>query len=164
MNRVYLLLGSNIEPEKNLPKAVTLLRAIGAVQKTSSVYETEPVGGGNQPNFLNAAVLFETKRTAAELRDQSIREIEKTLNRVRSQDRNAPRTIDIDISLFNRDRFHIGDKEIPDPDILRFAHVAVPLGELDPGYEHPVTGKTLAEIAKKVGKNIEMRIRGDVTL
>jgi 2-amino-4-hydroxy-6-hydroxymethyldihydropteridine diphosphokinase len=141
-------LGSNIEPEKNLPDAVLALSDSGRVAAVSEVYESAPVGFADQPNFLNAAVLLETPLSARELRFEAIAKIEGRLGRVRDpQNKNAPRPIDIDIALFNRDVLHGDGLSIPDPNILDRLFVARPLAELEPDYIHPETGRTLREIA-----------------
>ena len=63
--------------------------------------------------------------------------IESRLRRRRSGDKNAPRTIDLDISLFNESVLTIGHRRIPDPELSRFAHIAIPLAEIAPDYIHP---------------------------
>jgi len=76
--------------------------------------------------------------------------IERELKRVRDpENKNAPRTIDLDISLWNDEIFDFGEKpwHIPDPDILRFAHVALPLSEIAPDYMHPTEHVALKMIA-----------------
>ncbi len=86
--------------------------------------------------------------------------IEGKLGRVRDpNNKNAPRTIDLDISLWNDEVFDYGEKpwHIPDPDIVRFAHVVVPLAELAPDYVHPVEKVTLAQIAARFDLN-QLRI------
>jgi 2-amino-4-hydroxy-6-hydroxymethyldihydropteridine diphosphokinase len=107
-----------------------------------------PVGLTDQPNFLNAAVLLETPLPAQVLREQAIAEIETALGRVRTENKNAPRTIDIDIMLFNRDVLQVGQRHIPDPEILERPFVAIPLAEIAPDYIHPETGQTLQQIAR----------------
>ena len=149
-NLAYLSLGSNIEPERNLPAAVKLLARYGYVRAVSSVWETEPVGKADQPKFLNAAVLLETVLSAQALREQAITQIEGSLGRVRTEDKNAPRTIDIDIMLFNHDTLQIGQRHIPGSDILERPFVAIPLAEIDPDYVHPETGQTLQQIAQRM--------------
>ena len=146
-NLAYLSLGSNIEPENNLLAAVKLLGRFGYVRTASSVWETEPVGLADQPKFLNAAVLLETALSAQALRDDAIAQIEESLGRVRTENKNAPRTIDIDIMLFNQDTLQIGQRHIPDPEILERPFVAIPLAEIAPDYVHPETGQTLEQIA-----------------
>ncbi len=146
----YLSLGSNLDKERNLPQAVRLLAAQGRLLAVSAVYETAPVGHPDDPAFFNAAVALETALPPAELKQQVLAGIEQQLGRQRSADPNAPRTIDIDISLYDQAILDLGKRHIPDPEILCFAHVAVPLAELAPGYRHPETGETLAQIAQRV--------------
>jgi 7,8-dihydro-6-hydroxymethylpterin-pyrophosphokinase len=67
---------------------------------------------------------------------------------VRSEDKNAPRTIDLDIALFGQQVLDVGPRHIPDPDIYKYPHIAVPLADLAPQQRHPETGQTLLEIAQ----------------
>jgi 2-amino-4-hydroxy-6-hydroxymethyldihydropteridine diphosphokinase len=146
----YLSLGSNLNKEHNLPAAVRLLAEHGPLRALSAVYETAPVGNPHDPAFFNAAVALETVLPPADLKRQVLARIEQQLGRQRSADPNAPRTIDIDISLYDDAILDLGKRHIPDPEILRFAHIAVPLADLAPRYRHPETGQTLAEIAQEV--------------
>jgi 2-amino-4-hydroxy-6-hydroxymethyldihydropteridine diphosphokinase len=148
--RVLVSVGSNIDPERNLSAAVERLRERCRVTAVSTVYETEPVGGREQPRFLNAAVLLETDLTPAQLRAQVLRPIEQDLGRVRTSDKYGPRTIDLDISLYGDRVLELGGRRIPDPDILRYAHIAVPLADVAPEQRHPETGQTLADIARQL--------------
>jgi 2-amino-4-hydroxy-6-hydroxymethyldihydropteridine diphosphokinase len=152
MNHVFLLLGSNIDKEINIPAAVTMLRHLCQVKELSSVYETVPMGLKEQPNFFNLAALIETDLDPCQIKKQIIQPIEIDLQRERQADKNAPRTIDLDIVLYNDEIFdyipnngHV--HHLPDPDILRFAHVAVPIAELAPNQIHPETGQPLSAIA-----------------
>lgn len=168
-NRAYLSLGSNIEPERNLPAAVRELAAFGRVLAVSSVWESVPFGvPANQApgqNFLNAAVLLETDLSPERLYDEVIAVVEARLGRVRDpRDKYAPRTIDIDLSLFNHDVLTVGAHRIPDPDVVKRAFVAVPLAELDPEYRHPVAGRTLGEIAAAWQSQSGLTPRPDVRL
>jgi 2-amino-4-hydroxy-6-hydroxymethyldihydropteridine diphosphokinase len=147
----YLSLGSNLDKEHNLREAVRLLAAHGRLVAVSAVFETAPVGNPDDPTFFNAAVALETELSPAELKQQVLATIEQRLGRQRSADPNAPRTIDIDLSLYDDAILALGARQIPDPDILRFAHVAAPLADLAPAYRHPETGETLAAIAQRVG-------------
>jgi 7,8-dihydro-6-hydroxymethylpterin-pyrophosphokinase len=81
------------------------------------------------------------------LRRQAIAVIERRLKRVRTRNKNAPRTIDIDIMLFNDDITQVGSRHIPDPEVLERPFVAIPLAEIAPDYVHPETGQPLREIA-----------------
>ena len=163
-NVAYLSLGSNIDPVENLRAAVEQLAAQTKVIAVSSVWETKPVGLADQPNFLNAAAIIETSLTAEQLKQEVIASIEQRLGRVRQADKNGPRPIDIDIMLFNRQIFQLGQHHIPNPEIIERPFVAIPLAEIAPNYQHPELGQTLAEIARgfEVARE-EMRLRQDVS-
>jgi len=164
-NRVYFSLGSNIEPERNLPEAVRRLARFGRVLAVSTVWESKPLGCAGQANFLNAAVLMATPLTAEEVRNTAIAAIEAELGRVRTENRNAPRTIDIDIMLFNREILTIGRRRIPDPEVRERPFVAIPLAEIAPEYVHPETGERLQEIARRFNpEESGMLPRPDVVL
>lgn len=150
MNRVFVALGSNVNSEYSIQEAVRRLSLYCRLVAISPVYETTPIGNTEQPNFLNAAALVETDLTAAELKVQVLQVIEQELGRVRSEDKNAPRTIDLDIALFADQNLDAGSQQICDPDILRYAHIAVPLADIAPQRRHPVTGQTLQEIAQSL--------------
>jgi len=155
MNQVFLLLGSNIAKETNLPAAVARLRTMCQVLTLSSVYETIPMGLKDQPNFFNIGALIETELDPCQIKQQIIQPIEIELERQRKLDKNAPRTIDLDIILYNDEVIdYVPDDgrvhHIPDPDLVRFTHVAVPLAELAPHRRHPETGQTLASIASQL--------------
>jgi 2-amino-4-hydroxy-6-hydroxymethyldihydropteridine diphosphokinase len=148
VNYVFVALGSNIDSEYNMPEAVRRLSSLCRLVAVSPVYETKPVGNTKQPNFLNAAALIETELTAAELKARVLQVIEQELGRVRTEDKNAPRTIDLDIALFMGHDSEAGSPAFHDPDILKYAHVAVPLADIAPQRRHPATGQTLQEIAQ----------------
>lgn len=150
MNHVFVALGSNIRSEYNLPEAGRRLSLRCRLMAVSPVYETMPVGNTEQPNFLNAVALIETDLTAAELKTHVLQVIEQELGRVRTEDKNAPRTIDLDIALFVDNDSDAGSLAYFDPDILRYAHVAVPLADIAPQRRHPATGQTLQEIAQSL--------------
>jgi 2-amino-4-hydroxy-6-hydroxymethyldihydropteridine diphosphokinase len=123
------------------------------------------LGYADQANYLNAAVLMSTKLSAEEFQETAIRHIENELGRVRSGHKFGPRTIDVDIMLFNDEILQIGHRTIPSPEILDRAFVAIPLAEIDPDFLHPMTKQTLSEIAGQFDKNdANMIHRADVTL
>ena len=165
-NRVFICLGSNIDAERNLPAAARLLGRFGAIVAASTVYETLPVGFADQANFLNAAVLLETERPLDEILGEVVSSVERSLGRVRDPaNPNGPRTIDLDVALFNDERIRTERHELPDPDIGRYPFVAIPLAELAPDYVLPTTGETLAAVAGRLGiKAGDMRPRPDVRL
>lgn len=155
MNHAVILFGSNIDKELNLPRAVRILRECCRVTAVSTVYETLPVGLLNQPNFLNAAVQVKTEWSAAQIKEQLLSRIEERLERVRQADKNAPRTIDADLVLFNDEvlDYNCYDgtcRHIPDPDLLKFAHIAVPVADMLPDMLHPETNEPMALIAARL--------------
>lgn len=126
-----LSLGSNLgDREENLKSAVISLRGSGHAEdlRCASLYETEPVGYDDQPYFLNTCVSFYTDLPPYELLDLC-HEIENGLRRVRTI-KNGPRTIDLDILLY--DDLHINDEKltIPHPRMYQRAFVLYPLKEL----------------------------------
>lgn len=148
---VLLSLGSNIESSGNLVLATRLLAERLEFVGASQVYRTDPVGVHDVATFLNAAVGVRFSGSPRALKFEVIRPIEHQLGRVRTADRNAPRPIDIDISLFGQ--LVMVDKEselvLPASDILLQAHVALPLADLAPQTIHPETGETLQEIGRR---------------
>ncbi len=151
VNRAYIFIGSNVDRERNYVEALRRLRSLGRILQVSSVYETTPVGGRGAEDYYNGAVLLETELNAAALK-RSLRTIESQMGRVRQADRYAPRTIDLDLVLFNRDRVDDGELHLPDPLILERPFLAAALAELSPEYVHPVVGRTLAELAQQLKK------------
>ncbi len=149
-NRAVISVGSNINKEENLPESIRLLAQHCRVVAVSPVYETLPVGLPDQPNFFNAAVIVETEMQPAALKKQVLAMIEERLQRQRSPDRNAPRTIDLDLALYNDEIGEYDGHELPDPDVLRFAHVAVPIADMAPQMAHPQTGEAMRAIARRL--------------
>ena len=142
-------LGSNLRPEANLSRAVELLRKASEVAAVSSAWATAAVGPPGQPPFVNAAVLLRTRLPPGRLKAALLRPLEAELGRVRTGDRFAPRTIDLDLVAYTA---RPGPARIAplDPDLLRHAHVALPASEVAPDWVHPGTGETLAELAARV--------------
>ncbi len=151
----YLNLGSNIEPERHLPGAIRLLREHGQVKAISNAWESHAFGSDG-PNFLNACVLFLTPLDVIELKEQVIRPIEAALGRVRSADKYAPRTIDIDIILF--------DDEPLGGEFWSKAFVVVPLAELLPNFEHPTRHEKLFRVSEQLRSRIWIVQREDVVI
>jgi 2-amino-4-hydroxy-6-hydroxymethyldihydropteridine diphosphokinase len=169
---VFLTLGSNIAPERNLARAVRMLGQNHhlALRAVSRVYETAPIdaSGGiahDQANFLNAAVLVETDYYSPfSLKYNVLRFIETCLGRVRRTNKFAARPIDLDIALYDNHVIATPLLTIPDPGILNRAHVALPLADLAPEFVHPRTGQTLAAIAAPLAAQPGTTIRGDLHL
>ena len=152
-HRACLLLGSNIQPEENLRKAVHLLRQNFQVERGSGVWESAAIGSEG-PNFLNAAVIIRTSLKSQQLKEGFLRPLEARLGRVRTMDKNAPRTIDIDIVAW--------DADIVDANVWKFAHAAVPVAELLPCYQSEVTGEFLEQRAARLSRATHIFARREV--
>ena len=146
MNRAYIALGSNIAPRMDYLRQA--IEAIGDVKwmsvvKKSSIYETEPVGYENQENFLNQVVEITTRYSPLELLEVC-QLIENKLGRERDI-RWGPRTIDLDILLYNQENIVTNQLIVPHPRMDSRAFVLVPLAELNPDMIIPTTNNTVRE-------------------
>lgn len=161
-NLAYIGLGSNIEPEKNMIAAAARLKNAFKVWATSPVYESPAVGSTNQPNYLNAALLLETTLSPHELQ-AALTQLENEFGRVRTEDKYAARTLDLDLALYNDAVVTVDGHQVPDPTILTYAHLARPLADIAPGLMHPVRHQPLAEIAANLDSSM-LRLRPDLVL
>jgi 2-amino-4-hydroxy-6-hydroxymethyldihydropteridine diphosphokinase len=114
-NVAVIGLGSNIEPEKNIRHARKELESRFKLKGESSFVKTEPVGFEDQPKFINGAVLIETDMNYDDLKNHLCR-IERELGRVRTENKDGPRTIDLDILVWNGD---IMDDEVYERPFLK---------------------------------------------
>lgn len=138
MNEVFLLLGSNIDPEINILLALEYLQGNFKIVDVSNTWQTKPVGS-NAADFLNTAVRLETSLDAYTLKEQCLCHIEEKLGRVRQADKNAPRTIDLDIVIYNQ--------QVIDRSLFVYPHMILPFAELLPDLKDDATGKTLYELS-----------------
>jgi 2-amino-4-hydroxy-6-hydroxymethyldihydropteridine diphosphokinase len=152
-HRACLLLGSNIQPEENLRKAVYMLRQNFRVEQVSGVWESAAVGSDG-PNFLNVALIIRTPLAPQQLKESFLRPLEASLGRVRTGDKNAPRTIDIDIVAW--------DADIIEANVWKYAHAAVPVSELLPCYQSEVTGEYLEHRAAQLSRSTKFFTRREV--
>lgn len=147
MNTSYIGLGSNIEPRKTyLTNAITKLAAHHGitVQKKSYIYETDPVGYVDQDAFLNMVIEIETSLGNIELLEVC-QQIEQDLDREKTF-KNGPRTIDLDILLFNHENRELEKLRIPHPRLHERAFVLVPLYEIAPNLVMPTNGKLIEDL------------------
>jgi 2-amino-4-hydroxy-6-hydroxymethyldihydropteridine diphosphokinase len=144
-NLVYLSLGSNVgDREARLRDALVKLATIGSVVALSSFYETEPVEFTQQPWFLNCALALETGKTPQQVM-AAILGIEEEIGRRRMQ-KKGPRSVDIDILLFDGAIVDSSDLTIPHPALHQRRFVLEPLAEIAPEVLHPVLKKTIREL------------------
>jgi 2-amino-4-hydroxy-6-hydroxymethyldihydropteridine diphosphokinase len=149
----YLSLGSNIRPEIHLVRTIELLQNYGQVEKISSAWESESAGTPG-PNYLNACILLATPLVQPELKENALLPIETSLGRRRTADKFAPRTIDIDIVIF--------DGKPCDNRYWEQAFVVVPLAEIHPDYQNPLTQESLIITASHLRQRVWMERRPEV--
>lgn len=148
MITAYIALGSNLGDRENyLQRALAALRQTEGVEllRVSPIYQTRPVGGpAGQNDYLNAVAELRTERPANDLLDALLR-IEQSLGRVR-QERDSPRTIDLDLLLYG-DLVHADARlTVPHPRLHERLFVLQPLAQLAPGLIHPVLKRAIAEL------------------
>jgi GTP cyclohydrolase I len=147
-----ILAGSNLDKERCLPEAIRRLRRSADIQvrSVSSCFESRSVGGPpDAPDFYNAAALISTRLDPQSLR-QTLRTIEDDLGRVRTDDPDEPRTIDLDIVLYGDVVEDYEDWSIPEPGFERQEHALIPAAEVAPNWVHPVAGETLSSLADSI--------------
>jgi len=151
MARAFIGVGSNIDPAENVGKALRLLAKEMRVVAVSTVYETEPEGRPDQPHYYNGVAEIETEAPPAQLK-RALRAIEERLGRAPRMDRYAPRTIDLDVLVYDDVVAQTEELTLPDPDIATRPYLAVALAELAPDLALPGIAMTAAELAKKLPK------------
>jgi 2-amino-4-hydroxy-6-hydroxymethyldihydropteridine diphosphokinase len=145
----YLSLGSNVgDRASNLRDAIARLESVGHVAAVSAFYETEPVEFAQQPWFFNCAVALETVKAPDELMT-ALLGIEGQMGRRRLQ-KKGPRTIDIDILLYENIAINTATLTIPHPAMHKRRFVLEPLVEIAPEVRHPVLAKTIRELIAKL--------------
>ncbi|HEX5315659.1 MAG TPA: 2-amino-4-hydroxy-6-hydroxymethyldihydropteridine diphosphokinase [Candidatus Kapabacteria bacterium] len=145
MERVFIGLGSNIEPRFDyLRSAINGLRAMGDVLKISSVYETAPVGGVPQADYLNAVAELRTSLGPLELAGR-LKALEAALGRA-ARPRWHEREIDLDLLFYDDLVMSSPELTIPHREIPHRAFVIIPMAEIDPKFVHPILQQTIQEL------------------
>jgi 2-amino-4-hydroxy-6-hydroxymethyldihydropteridine diphosphokinase len=159
MNTAYLSLGSNLGDRSNLLKAAleTLVSAYPIeLVNVSSIYETDPVGYTDQDLFLNMVAQIRTELSPIELLD-ACSETEIKLGRKR-EIHWGPRTIDLDILLFNEENMITERLVIPHPRMFERSFVIIPLLEISPKIKLPSTNQSLKEVLDELPDKEGVRI------
>lgn len=154
-HQAYISLGSNINPRDNMLQAMKRLRQMVTVNAFSTIWETDAVGSEG-PRFLNAAAWISTNLTPEVLKSEVLAVIEQELGRVRTSDKNAPRTMDLDIIVF--------DETILESNLWKRDFLAIPIAELRPDLEMPGEGITVNQVAQGMRASSTAVPRLDLTI
>ena len=143
MAKIYISIGSNIDAEKNIRLAIHALQDHYGKLILSSVYESEAVGFDGD-NFLNLVVALKTQEDVYTV-VATLRKIEDENGRDRSGPRFSPRTVDLDLLLYDDLVLQEKGLDIPRDEITKNAFVLLPLDEIASQLIHPVSGKTMCD-------------------
>lgn len=148
-DNVYLSLGSNIDDKrKNLNCAINQLNLLPAIQikKTSHFYISEPLYMKNQPDFINCTLMVSTNLEPVDFLRECLH-VEEKLGRIRKQ-KYEPRLIDIDLIFFGEKVVNDPLLQIPHPKYSERKFVLLPMIEISPEFQCPVSGLTMLELLK----------------
>lgn len=150
MARAFIGIGSNIEPAENVRAAIRSLAQKTHLVGISMVYCTDALDRPEQPPYYNCVVEIETEAPPAEVKHGILRTIENNLGRKRTEDKYAPRTIDLDLIVYGDLTIDAEGIKLPDPEILERPFLAIPLFELAPDMVLAGYGLRIGEIAAKL--------------
>lgn len=144
MNRIYLGLGSNVQPKHFLPLGIRELRRLLGALDVSPIYRGAAIGFDGDP-FYNLVVGAETALPVGELQ-RELRTIEFAHGRPEQTTRTSPRTLDIDLLTYGDLTGCVEGVELPRGEILHHAFVLRPLADLAPDTPHPLSGQSFAAL------------------
>ena len=147
MGRAFISVASNIDPAENVRRALRLLSREVRIVAVSTFYRTRPLGRPEQDDFYNGVLEVQTGVPPAELKHAVLRRIEEQLGRERTEDKYGPRTVDLDVLLYDELVMDTDDLVLPDPDIPHRPFLAIPLHELAPELVLPGSGRPIQDIA-----------------
>lgn len=133
--------------------AVRCLASETRVTGISMVYCTKAIGRQDQPHYFNCVVEVDTEEPPAQMKHGTLRAIESRLGRARSEDKYAPRTIDLDLILYGDLAIDSDGIRLPDPEILERPFLAIPLFELAPDLVLPGYNSPIADIAARLPRH-----------
>jgi len=150
MQRVFIGIGSNLgDTIGNCKIALDEIENFAEIVRISSLYETEPVGNEDQPNFINSVVEINTDLSPHELLTH-LKSIEDKLGRVRGE-KWGPRVIDLDIIFYDDLVMKYDDLIIPHPRAHLRRFVLEPICEIAPDFIHPELETSILELLEKLG-------------
>lgn len=152
MTRIFISIGSNIDPAANVRAAVLRLGEWARLDGVSTVYRTRPLERPEQPPYYNCVAALETEATPVEVK-HALRRTEEELGRQRTADKYAARTIDLDLIVYGDLALDTETLTLPDPDILERPFLAVPLWELAPDLVLPGLNRPIAQVAAGLSRD-----------
>lgn len=144
MADVYVAAGSNVEPEKNLARALDEIELAFGELGISPAYRN-PAVGFEGADFINLVVGFRTADAVSRVK-QELERIEALCGRPRDAPKWAARTMDLDILMYDQVVSDTPGLLLPRPDLLRRAFMLKPLADLAPGLRHPTQHRTIGEL------------------
>ena len=153
----YVGLGSNLaDPIIQVRTGMIALQELAdtRVTRCSSLYRSAPVGIKEQPDFVNAVCGLRT-RLRPEALLQGLLAIERRQGRERGGERGGPRTLDLDLLVYDQETRHTGDLILPHPRLHERAFVLYPLFEIDPEMVVPGRGRVADLIAACADQKVE---------
>lgn len=155
LEKLFITIGSNIDPQININSAIKQLNDTFGKYKLSKLYKSPAIAGPytskSQNDYINGAILVYSNLPPNYIKYEILRKIETKLGRVRTQDKFASRTIDLDIAFYGSIIIDEPNLRIPDPDIIQHAHLLSPLCDLNPEFIHPEKKISLRELREKIG-------------
>lgn len=136
MPKVFVSIGSNIEPEKHIRGGLNAMEVRFGPLTLSSVYKSEAVGFEGAA-FLNLVVSFDSDESVEDI-DEALDQIERDHGRTRGQQKFSSRTLDLDLTLYGDKIIEQGSISLPRDEITRYAFVLEPLAEMAGDLKHPV--------------------------
>jgi len=161
MPRVFVSLGSNVDPETNVKRAMRLLQRELGIRAISTFYRTPALKRPADPPFFNGVVEVGNALGPLEVKKR-LRQIEQALGRERTADRFAPRTVDLDLIIYGDEVMSSDELALPHPDIVERPFVAIPLLELAPDLILPDSRRPLRSVVGSLAP-YPMELLGELT-
>lgn len=144
MARVYVAAGSNVDPQANLARAVTELARVFGPLRISPWYRNRAVGFEGE-DFINFVFGFDTDLSVHETLER-LRAVEGLCGRPRDAPKWAPRSMDLDVLLYDDLVLETSEIRLPRPDLLVRPYMLRPLADIAPNLRHPTQGRTMSEL------------------
>jgi 2-amino-4-hydroxy-6-hydroxymethyldihydropteridine diphosphokinase len=153
-------MGSNVEPHKQLSKAVEVIGKEFRIRRASSRYLTQDVQERHPAqDFVNQVIEIETELSFSDLVRQ-LKALERTLGRQPGDKITV--ALDLDVLTYGSEVFLVQGKHIPDPGMLKYRYIALPLAEMSPDFRHPANGMSIQDILEKITDGTQVLIINEV--